>query len=157
MAISKDESNELADRMRIQDGGFTYNTRTHQDYEGPGFAVAIPGAEDRHPGGYDIVRSHISHYEEANKTPLSREGVHLGGWHDPKTGYRTFDTSEIFRDRRRANVAMVARGEDAMTNMSTYGSIRNPYKEAAGSGKISQEDADTMQEGARSLAKRYGI
>ena len=153
MAINKETGDELAARLRMPDGGFTYDTKTGKHHEGPGFAVAIPGAEERHPGGYDIARGHIQHYERAHEQYLSRQGVHLGAWHDPLSGNRTFDTSEIFADRRRANVAMVARGEDAMTNMSTYRSIRNPYKEAAKKGKISGEDASMMQEAAQSLLR----
>lgn len=153
MALSKEQGDDLAGRIRPQDGGFTFNTKTGKHHEGPGFAVAIPGAEERHPGGYDIARSHINHYAQRNQEFLSRQGVHLGGWHDPVSGNRTFDTSEIFSDRRHANVAMVARGEDAMTNMSTYHSIRNPYKEAAAKGKITGEDAATMQEAAQSLLR----
>lgn len=152
--VTSKQGDELAGRMVIQDGGFTYNTQTGKHHEGPGFAVAIPGAEERHPGGYDIARGHIQHYARAHQNFLSQKGVHLGGWHDPVTGDRSFDTSEIFTDRRRANVAMVARGEDAMTNMSTYHSIRNPYKEAAAKGKITGEDAGLMQEAAQSLLRR---
>jgi hypothetical protein len=151
--VTKEQGDDLAGRIRPQDGGFTFNTQSGQHHEGPGFAVAIPGAEERHPGGYDIARGHIQHYARAHEQYLSRQGVHLGGWHDPVTGDRSFDTSEIFSDRRRANVAMVARGEDAMTNMSTYHSIRNPYKEAAKKGKISTKDASMMQEAAQSLLK----
>jgi hypothetical protein len=141
--------------MTPEDGGFTFDTKAGQHYEGPGFAVAIPGAEDRHPPGYAIARSHINHYANAHQSWLSQPGHFMGGWHDPRGGARTFDVSEIFADRRRANVAMVARGEDAMMNMSNYRSARNPYKEARRKGRISQEDYETMQAGAQSLERRY--
>lgn len=153
MAISEGQGDELAGRLRMPDGGFTFDTKTGKHHQGPGFAVAIPGAEERHPSGYDITRGHIQHYERQHAQYLSRQGVHLGGWHDPVTSNRTLDTSEIFGDRRRGHVAMVARGEDAMTNMTNYKSIRNPYKEAAKKGTISGDDYDLMQSAAQSLLR----
>jgi hypothetical protein len=153
MVISNEQGDELAGRMRMPDGGFTFDTKTGQHHEGPGFAVAIPGAEENHPPGYPIARAHIQHYEQRHQQFLSQPGVHLGGWHDPESSRRAFDTSEIFSDRRHAKVAMVARGEDAMTNMSNYRSIRNPYKRALKKGKISQDDYDLMVAAGKNLLK----
>jgi hypothetical protein len=145
----------MAQMIQPQDGGFTFNTQTNKHFKGPGFAVAIPGNEERHPPGSEIARSHIQHYARVHQNFLSQKGVHLGGWHDPETGDRSFDTSEIFTHRELGRSAMVARGEDAMTNMSNFKSIRNPYKEAHAAGKISDSDYELMRAGAKSLESRY--
>jgi hypothetical protein len=145
----------MADQIRPRDGGFTYNTKTHQHFSGKGFAVAIPGNEERHPPGYDIARTHIQHYERANQTFLAQQGVHAGGWHDPKTGARTFDTSEVFPHKELGRSAMVSRGEDAMTNMSNYHSTRNKYKEAHAAGRITDDEYELARAGATSLLNRY--
>lgn len=145
----------MAKTIQPQDGGFTFNTQTGRHFKGSGFAVAVPGNEERHPPGYDIARTHIQHYAAKHAAALSQRGIHLGGWHDPKTGDRSFDTSEIFAQRELGRANMVARGEDAMTNMSNYKSTRNKYKEAHAAGKITDEQYETMRAGAKSLASRY--
>jgi hypothetical protein len=155
MAVPKEEADQMAHQIQPRDGGFTYDTSTNRHHQGAGWAVAIPGHEERHPPGYEIARTHIQHYEEAHRNFLAQKGVHLGGWHDPKTGVRTFDTSEIFTHRELGRSAMVARGEDAMTNMTNFKSTRNKYKEAHAAGKISDADYELMRAGGVSLESRY--
>ena len=155
MALSQGSATRLVNRLKPPDGGFTYNTRTRRHFKGSGFAVAIPGAEKRFSPGIVVTNQHLQHYEQVHNTFLSQRGVYLGGWHDPKTHDRSLDTSEVFAQKELGRAAMVARGEDAMTNMSNFHSTRNKYKAAHVAGKISDADYEIMQAGAKSLHRRY--
>ena len=114
---------ELAERLRVPDGGFTVNPLTNAE-PSRGFALATYPDEvwvgNAATTSANDVQAFVDH---RIRLFVNDPNAHLGGWHDPDTGKSYLDMSEVLTSKSQAMAQAAATGELAIFDLSTFTSI----------------------------------
>jgi hypothetical protein len=103
----------------VTDGGFTFDPHSGgllRIGQASGFMVAIPGTEQL-LGPADLTREQFA----TRFAVLARSapaGAYVGGWLSPDRGFM-IELSELYADRGRAVALGVARGQEAILDLTT--------------------------------------
>jgi len=113
---------EVVDRIRQPDGGFSYHATTGQQPT-TGYALSIHKDRERVLDAKDVTFANLWKYAQDNKDLLSQRDNYFGGWHDPESGKVYLDVSTVVNSAAQAAQLGKAHGQLAYLDLKAGKSV----------------------------------
>lgn len=121
-SLGAGESKRLSAKVQIA-GGFTYNVKTAEEPTS-GFAVSIPGHEEKIPG--HPTPAQIRSYVKKHDADLADPAAHLGAWYNTDDHTTYLDVTHVLKSKAAAEKTAVAHNQLAYFDLGDFTEHRVP-------------------------------